>query len=434
LTADKIGSLFHVAFNPNVDIETNSRKISSIPGDKLRKGMSARNYIKDYFMGYRAELSHQVCLTDVEDLSPLEAFDLFYRSGTLGGRENWVINRINSFIQSRRVFAVAALIGHRKVMDCFLEMHGREWFGPLGALIPLYDETSLTPTSYKVSAELSAKQIGSSYFLHSGTNAWNRAWLPTTQWDSDWDTHIRNWQGLIKKSARLADDFKTTAYQFLFVPEKDTLLRAGNPGLMQSGMLPILGILELMSKAPTNSVLFPVRELVNQVDPSVRLTTPDSHLSGEDYWLMFSKVMERFGLSHVVEGVTPNFEKVDFVGDLSSKFGVKGANRQTIIFDIPDAEQTFGEPTLQVPLRTNHVIFTNMKAPISKSLLILGDSHSSIGGNPFLTYIARHFFETVEFSWSPFNVHNLSKDKFQRSNYDYMLCETSQRFATPTVR
>lgn len=434
LKADHIGSLFHAAFDPKISVTTASRALSSLAGDKIDKSASVTSYIKNYFMGYRSPLAHQVTLTDVEGLSPNETFDLFYRSGTLGGRESWIINRINAFINSHRVFAVAALIGHRKVMDCFLEIHGREWFGPLGDLVPLYDETSLSPTSYKISAEMSAKTIGQSFFLHSGTNAWNRAWLPTTRWDEDWDTHLRNWQGLIRKSTALADSFKVNAYQFLFVPEKDTLVRAGNPGLFQSGMLPILNILELMSAAPSKSVLFPVRDLITHIDPMVRLTIPDSHLSGQDYWLIFSKVMERFGLSHVTEAAKVSFSEVDFVGDLSSKFGVTGAKRQIIELDMRDAEQTYGEPTLQVPLRGNHVVFTNDHAPVQKSLLILGDSHASIGGNPFLTFIARHFFQTVEFSWSPFNVHNMSKSEFRKASYDYMLCETSQRFATPTVR
>ena len=433
LRGDHIANLFRMAFDPAVDVAVQSRALSSVPGDTLPDARSAKVFLQHYFLGSRAPIRHQVTLSDVEGLSPIEAFDLFYRSGTLGGRETWVVNRISHFIDSHRVFAVAALIGHRKVMDCFLEIHGREWFGVLGALVPAYDDATLAPTSYKVSAELSAKSVGTSYFLHAGTNAWNRAWLPTTRWDTRWDTHIRNWSGLVAKSAQLADTFGTRAYQFLFVPEKDTLTRAGDPGLFQSGLLPMLSMMELMNAAPKGSVLFPVLDLVREIDPALRLRTPDSHLSGQDYWLMFCRVMERFGLSHAVEDVDIAFDMEDFVGDLSSKFGVTGAQRQVIRIGLPDARQTYGEPTLQLPLRTNHVVFTNPDAPVKRSLLLLGDSHSSVGGNPFLTYIARHFFRDVEFAWSPFNVHNYPADYFQRSQYDYLLCETSQRFSTPTA-
>ena len=103
------------------------------------------------------------------------------------------------------------------------------------------------------------------------------------------------------------------------------------------------------------------------------------------------------------------------------------------VFDFgSDAEVTVNSSDLKIPLRDNHVIYKNNKAPIKKTLLIFGDSHSSIGINPQLTYIATNYFSHVEFIWNPFCVHGVKLKNLSLQNYDYILFETAQRFSNPS--
>lgn len=430
--ADALTGLFDLAFDPAVDFSILNGAMSHRDDDIIPDGTSVKSYIRNYFLGARAPLNGPVDDSEPDSVTAIEGFDLLYRANLLAERESWTLKNIAKLINNPRVFAVSARLGHRQVTDCFLEMHAREWFGPLKDMVEAYKNSPLDSGPYEVSEELSAKRVGRNFFLHQGTNAWNRAWLSTTQWSETWDSHTLGWKSQIKASVTLANALKVKSYQFLFVPEKDTLARVADPGLFQSGFMPMLSIIDLVESAPANTVLFPVKDLISNVSSQTRLSIPDSHLCAEDYWIMFYRVMERFGLASHLD-VDVRCEIVDFYSDLGNKFNLEKTLKQTIEFDIPDAKLTYGHSELQVPLRSNHVVFTNDAAPIRKSLLILGDSHSSVGLNPMLTYIARHFFESVEFSWSPFNVHGYKKNYFKRSQYDYLLCETSQRFATPTV-
>ncbi len=429
---DDIEGLFELCWDSTAAFTTESHVLSALENDQLPAGTDVKTYLRDYFAGKRVQLPVNIIMADIEHLPPLQILDLLYRNGDLATHEAWIMNRINQLINSRRVFAIACLTGFRKVIDCFTEMHSREWFGPLVTLIPYPSQSAFEKTPYMVSAEGSAKKIGDSFFLHSGTNNWNRAWLPTTIWDSRWDTHLRNWQMLIKRSQTMAEKLNTDNFQFLFVPEKDTIARVATPGIFQSGLLPMTLIQKLMDVAATGSVLFPVVELANSQNGNIRFQPGDSHLSAEDYWIMFKLVLSRFGLEkHTKQNATYGF--VPNPGDLGSKFNNKDGKRQTIDLTLGTPEVVGGQTQLQIPLRDNYVRFSHAKAPIKKSLLILGDSHSSTGANPFFTYLASHFFSHVEFFWNPFDVHGMPLKKLALPQYDFILFETSQRFATPTV-
>lgn len=430
LRGSDLKGFFALAFDPTVDFVVTSASMSLIDGDKAPEGTSVKSFVRNYYLGANAPLSVEVTDSLLDGLNDIDAFDLLSRSGQLKDREDWTIARLETLINNPRVFAVSARLGHTQVTDCFLELHSREWFGPLADLIDAYANSPLEYGPYAVSEEYSAKKIGPNFFLHQGTNNWNRSWLPTARWSEHWDSHLLGWKSQISDAMKLAKTLKAKQYQFLFVPEKDTLARTSDPGLFQSGLLPMLSLMELIDHAAPETVLFPVKDLIQNVETRTRLTMADSHLCAEDYWIIFYRVMERFGLESKLN-VAVRCEYGELHADLGSKFGLEKNMRQVIEFDLPDAELTYGDAELQVPLRNNHVVFTNSAAPVRRSLLILGDSHSSIGMNPMLTYIARHFFETVEFAWSPFNVHGYKKSYFKSAQYDHILFETSQRFATP---
>jgi len=427
-----IEPLFNLCWDSTAKFTAASRAMSSLEDDVLPDDEDIQTYIQNWFTGKRLQPPVNITLADIDHLPAPEILDLLYRNGDLSSYEAWLMNRINQLINSRRVFTIACLVGFRKVIDCFIEMHAREWFGPLVSLIPYPAQNNLPNSPYMVSAEGSAKKIADTFFLHSGTNNWNRAWLPTTVWDSRWDTHLRNWQGLIKRSMTMAEKLKAKNFQFLLVPEKDTIARTASPGVFQSGLLPMALIQKLMDVAATGTLLFPVIELANTEHTDIRLKAGDSHLSAHDYWTIFQLLLSRFGLQKYAEqDVTYDF--IPNPGDLGSKFNNKDGQRQTIDLGLGTPDVVGGQTQLQIPLRDNYVHFKHSSAPIQKSLLILGDSHSSTGANPFLTYIASHFFSHVEFFWNPFDVHGMSLSKMALTEYDYILFETSQRFATPAV-
>lgn len=432
LRPDVLEGVAELARQADVLFETQSRRLSGFEGDMLPEKVSVTTFVREYFRGARRPLSIVLTTEDLSDLSPLEALDLLYRSSAIAIREDWFSSRIGDLINSRRASIIAHLLGMREITDFFIERHAPEWFGDELQPYPHRDILKQHRQSFIVSPEKAAKRQGDYFYLHSGTNNWNRTWLPTTQWSEVWDTHLRNWQLQMNNSLKIAEAVKANRFQFLFVPERDTLTRATIPGLFQGGFLPLLLIQKLTDAAPPNSVLFPVQELVQKGDLHARLLLSDSHLSAEDYWTIFSLLMERFDLARYAQ-VPVQFGSMAGVGDLASKFGGSVSERQTILFDLPDAECVMGSTEFQSPMRDNHLAFENDKAPVQKSLLIMGDSHSSIGGNPFLTFIARHFFRYVEFTWNPFDVHQAGTASLSRKQFDYVLFETSQRFATPTV-
>jgi len=432
LMPDDLEEIFDLCWNETIDVTTVNRDLSCLENDSLAPEINTHSYIQDYFFGKRYQLSLNLTTGDVVGYSPLQGLDLLYRSGTLSTNEAWVINRMNALINSRRCFVIACLTGLSRVIDCFIEVHAQEWFGPLWALVPDQSNVCDIAGTYMISPEGSAKKVNTSFFIHSGTNQWNRAWLPTTMWDKQWDTHLRNWQGMINNCLKIATKLKVKDMQFLFVPEKDTLARIANPTLFQSGFLPILQIQKLTETAPRNTVLFPLKELIEQ-QGSVSLIGGDSHLSANDYWTIFQLLLKKFGLKSDALPM-PGFQNIPQTGDLGGKFGSNTTDKQIFTEKEIKAEVVGGQSELQIPLRDNYVHFENKKAPIKKSLLILGDSHSSTGANPFLTYIASQFFSHVEFFWNPFCIHALPLNKCALQSYDYILFETSQRFVVPAVR
>lgn len=417
----------------NVEVECKSRMLSILEHDRLDDDYSLVDFFRSYFNGERVNIENfNIEKLDSLDLSALEKLDMIYRNDIKLVSQDWLLDNILSLINSRRAFAIACKLNFKEVIDCFLEKHSIEWLGDCISLLKDENLSSSSSLDYVLSDDRSAKKIGDYFFIHSGTNHWNRAWLPTTKWSPEWDVHLRNWRTLIQRVQKFQVSNQIPEVQFLFVPEKDTLTRATMPEHFQSGDLPYLIMLEYFKSLPKDSAVFPVLELASKVPAETRLRIPDSHLSAMDYWEIFKIILTGWGLERYAPKKV-DFSYTEIYGDLGGKFGLNPTQRQTIEFDLASPEIVAGQDTLQIPLRDNHIALYNSSAPIKKSLLILGDSHSSTYTNPFLTYIASHLFQEVEFFWNSFMLNDLKTKHLHFSKFDYLLSEVSQRFVTPAI-
>lgn len=432
LAPETIEPLFNVL--NVVKIETESRSLSQISGDHLPPQYSLMAFLRSFFMG-EAEpcLDFDLELVNTFELKPLQHLDLLYRHPKAEPTEAWMLNRIGTLIHSRRAFAIACHCGFSRVVECFLEAHAIEWFGQCVSLLDCDRiHSPISAPRIMLSADRSAKKIGKSFFIHAGTNAWNSSWGVTSEWTKEWDVQVKNWEKLVDRVESLQSSLNISKSRYLFIPEKDTLARVAFPGYFNNGVLPLLIMMEYIKRLPAGSAIFPVHELAFSEHASRRLAIPDSHLSAHDYELIFSLVLKSLG--H--EGALPPFsgtEQSTIFSDLGGKFGERASCRDVFIHDGPKAELVMGDEQLQTPLRKNHIALVNENAPIQKSILILGDSHSSINMNPFLTFLAGCTFQRVEFIWNSFMVHNLKKSSLHFGKYDYLVSEISQRFVTPAV-
>lgn len=418
----------------HITLESDDRSLSIIAGDQLPEAYDLKGFIRSFIRGDVEPCPpFELAILDRLKLHPLELLDLLYRHPDGVVSEAWMLNRMGILIGSHRAFAIAVRLGFAQVVECFLEVHAIEWFG---ASISLLDSARIHSPFSKarltISADRSAKKVGDAYFIHAGSNAWNSGWLVNAEWSAKWDVQLKNAAKLVGRVQKLKDSLAIPECRYIFVPEKDTLARVAFPGYFNSGFLPMLIMMEYLRQLPEKSAIFPVRELAFADHAQDRFTIPDSHLCAEDYQLIFSLFLDSIGLSESMP-VFSNAEPSRIHGDLGSKFGEAISLRNTLTPQGSEAVFVKGSKELQTPLRNNHIALYNDSAPVKKSLLILGDSHSSVNINPFLTYLAGCTFEKVEFLWNSFMVHDLNKSNLHYREYDYLISEVSQRFFTPAV-
>lgn len=416
----------------HVTLECDHRSLSIIAEDQLPEAYDLKGFMRSF---YRGEVEpcppFELALLDNLELHPIEMLDLLYRHPDGVVSEAWMLNRMGTLIGSHRAFSIAVRMGFAQVVECYLEAHAIEWFGDS---ISLLEDSRIHPPFSKarmtISADRSAKKIGDAYFIHAGSNAWNSGWRVNAEWSAKWDVQLKNVGKLVERVQKLKDSLCIPECRYIFVPEKDTLARVAFPGYFNSGFLPMLIMMDYLGQLPEKSAIFPVRELAFADHAQDRFAIPDSHLCAADYQLIFSLFLESIGLC----GSMPVFsgaEPTRIHGDLGSKFGEAISHRDTLTLQGTEAVFVKGSEALQTPLRNNHIALYNENAPIKKSLLILGDSHSSVNINPFLTYLAGCTFEKVEFLWNSFMVHDLNKSELHYREYDYLISEISQRFFTP---
>jgi hypothetical protein len=216
----------------------------------------------------------------------------------------------------------------------------------------------------------------------------------------------------------------------LVVPEKDTIARLATSDFNNSGNLPMLFMQNIAKKIDQNKFHFPLRQLLEIVSDD-SFSHPDSHLSPIFYWEIFKQIINQWGLDSYIQEFIPEEVLRPGGGDFTSKFLNEDTNGMMREFTSPNSSASKiigGSPEFESPLRNSRVSFFNEFAVFGSSVLILGDSHSSLGSSPYLTSIFTYFFKEVSFFWNPCNLYEIELDK---QNYDFCLCEISQRFVLP---
>jgi len=399
------------------EIECSSRAMSNITGDNLPEAVDLKSFIHNYLLGEKICAEINPMDIDKNYWSIKDHIDFNFRYDLGGIEELYDSLKISDIVNSKRLYSIAKKLKLISVLDLFSEQKSRQWM----------DETLVS--NYTISPDQSAKKIGPNYYIHEGTNNWNKVWLRNI-WDHTWQKQLLVWQDQLYKTEKKAREISSSDYAIVVIPEKDTIARFVTSDFINSGLLPMLFMQNVAKKIDQNKFHFPLRQLI-EIASSNSFSYPDSHLSPMFYWEIFKGIIDQWGLASHINKFTPLEELRSGGGDLTSKFLNYDTDGMMFEFKTPNASlsQIYGgSKEFKSPLASSHVSLLNESAIIKGSVLILGDSHSSLGGSPYLTSIFSHFFREVSFYWNPCNLSHIELDKL---NYDYCLCEISQRFIFP---
>jgi len=420
----------------DVDITADNLKLSRLPNDCIKNvHLEVKELLLNYLAGdkYLPFVGNSDNFSE-ENFSFIQRLDIAYRLTSEKIYDLVTVDNIDQFIEYRRAFIIAYQLNIQEIIDVFIERHCKEWFTPLVIANPqLAEVLGGGQEKIFISKDGSAKKIGQHYYIHSGTNDWNKSWLSSKKWDSCWDKQLKIWQNQFKKTERKFEELNLLDHTFLVVPEKDAISRVTNNDFINSNQLPLLFLQRVADKLTFNKMLYPLIELV-QLKDETRLSLPDSHLSANDYWTIFKSILIRWGFTAESELLRCDFDFIANYGDLGSKFENYDGQRQVLKITKPklgEATVVDGEAVFKNPLRDCHVKWKNKRPLIKKSVLILGDSHCSIGASPFLSYLFSKVFAEVTFYWNPYFLNEL--DIAEKESFDFALSEISQRFINPTL-
>lgn len=416
--------LFYI-LNNDVQISCSTRNMSSLGTDSLDEKYFLNSWIFDYLRGKITPVNNIFNIDYLPNLPIVEQIDINFRMSTGGIKELFEKLTINQFINSPRLYSIALNEGLKSIIDIYRELKNSSWFD-------LYYNGQKSNFEYVLSDDLSAKKIGLNFYLHEGTNNWNKCWLLNQVWSAKWNQQLTVWQDQLKKTEDRVKLLCNKDYLIVVIPEKDSISRFITNDFKNSSINPLLFMSALNTKIDKNKFLFPLYDLVS-LGADLDFKQPESHLTPECYWKIFTIILSQWDLDSVLNNTICISKISDKYGDLRSKFppGVVDNPVKTLeSFDCNNSSITYGAKEFMNPLRNSFVRWTNESAPIKSSLLILGDSHSSLGDSPYLTSIFSFFFEEVSFYWNPCYLYDVELDK---KNYDYCLCEISQRFIFPIM-
>jgi hypothetical protein len=413
-------------YNPVINAK--SLLLSHDQDDRLNNETSIYKYLLEYFSGEIIPLRNVEAKLNPN--SELERLDLLYRLGSEELFNFFSELDVAIYIKSRRAFSIALRLNLQKIIDLFREINGRKW---------IYDFNSLNvqlnpnPNSLRLAKDLTAKEIQGNFYIHAGTNNWNRVWLHQASADERWSRQLSVWQKQLAKAENIMISLKRVDYIVLIIPEKDTLARISNDDFIDSSPIPYLYVGELSRLVDKNKFLFPVYELLNNVD-FLKFSEPESHLMPMQYWDIFLLIIKKWGFYDLIKDIVPEIIENKNFGDLTLKFkslnsNVASSSGMQLNADLNPTIFS-GSIEFKTPLRDSYVSFINDNAPLKHSVLILGDSHSSLGKLPFLTGIFSYFFSSVSFYWNPCF---LESQDFDKESYDFCVSEISQRFVMPNL-
>ena len=277
-----------------------------------------------------------------------------------------------------------------------------------------------------ISPDLSSIAYGESPVIFMGSNSW--ATKPFAEREA-LEIKLREFGEHLK---RLAKQTQTKHLVICVVPEKDYVVDyLFNPNSRFDIMTSLIESFVLSMASHGILVSFKnnlagMAEFQSIMDFNI----PDSHLPGRNYIAIFAELLQKLGLSW--RELAATFGIVDSLeyGDLASKF--EPQLKSPVAYRLPHIksgapEIVAGSVALQEPLGDTWQRISNPAAPIHNSILILGDSHSSILAQRRLSYLFSGVFSDLYFSWNPCGMrpHQIPDNP---AGWDYVVAEISQRF------
>ncbi len=276
--------------------------------------------------------------------------------------------------------------------------------------------------SVSLSKDLSALKINEVPLIFLGSNFW---WLNRFLEFDDLQKNISNLVNVYSKKNVLN---RKNIYHVV-VPEKDFYLNKFLKTYSNDSFNLINIITNMFGnnyESLTNSKYIP---FTNRVFDLNEFNYYDSHLTTKCYINFFKEIIYSFNNEYRNIYLPFDIKERLYWGDLGKKFieCYQGEKYQMINTDKEIIIDKEFKNNFSNPLRDTRVLIHNEKAKIKKSVLIAGDSHSSLFGNSKFTELFSMVFETTEFIWNPYFIHDTPED-IDFDKYDFVLLEISQRF------
>ncbi|TCL87914.1 hypothetical protein C8J38_1293 [Rhizobium sp. PP-WC-2G-219] len=264
------------------------------------------------------------------------------------------------------------------------------------------DESAFTPQAY-VAQDLSAAIYRDCPCIFMGTNQW------AVKASQSADELSDSYAAFYNRVCYIRDHYPNSKVIVTIVPEKDYLIdrlffRTGT----YDGIDHQLNILaeKLTHINATLSFFDPLTDM-EQYQSLGDFIYPDSHLPARNYLQILAYQLTYLGINwSEVESSVKLYMREEYC-DLSEKFlGMHNApyNLLSPNFANADVKLIGGNETFQVPLGDTKQAFVNSNPILDDSVLILGDSHSSIFSSRKMTYSWACIARETEFYWNPCGV------------------------------
>lgn len=297
-----------------------------------------------------------------------------------------------------------------------LRYYAQSWERPNGG------DQSFDPGRF-LSQDRAAVYSGKCPVIFDGTNNWARKCY------APYDEINAKLSALYERCARLRKDNPDTRFCLILIPEKDIVI---SDVLRKEDRFAVINQAVETLKARLETIGVPL--IFN--GPILRMGNyqtladfeyPDSHLAPRNYVIFFSHALA--ALDFDWQEVEPRVRMTDMpvYYDLVQKFsGGQDRAFASMELDVQDADiqQVSGSASFETPLGQTQQSFENGNPVYDASVLILGDSHSSILAQRRLTYLFASAFRKTDFSWNPACIRPDPKV----NQADHVVLEVSLRF------
>ena len=274
-----------------------------------------------------------------------------------------------------------------------------------------------------IAEDFSAAYLGQCPVIFEGTNCWaEKGWYPHAYFEMKLNE-------LLSHCVRFRAEFPTQKICLVVVPEKDFVL---SWALLHETRF--AAVVEAMSRLRSRlkdlSIPLVFEQSVSGIGPYFSLdefSYPDSHLHPRNYIIIFSHVLQALGFSWPDVSPHVKLRQATAYGDLSGRFAGDSADPYSlsqIDMQVGNVTQAHGSLSFESPLGNTSQLFENSLPLIDESVLILGDSHSSILAEHRLTYLAANTFRETKFHWNPAGV----RSDVPPGDYSTIFLEISLRF------